>query len=397
VIEAWVASPGHGEWARATLDTLLLEDPKRVREVVQHAASEFPQRIDIQRGAATVEWRLGDKASALRLLGAADHGSSGAVRWSFAEELLERGSPRDSAGAIEVLLDIAGDHDRDPGYRLNAARRAWETGGDGVENARLVAHALEDIPVARWGQGLAIGVIRALREGGATDESRRLLRSLGEQAQAIPEIAVERALNDLRDGPPERALGPLRELAPRSHEATFRYAEALFFAGQPDSARVWYEAASRDPSSSFTGAALERLYLIEDGEPKGSLDSYGRLAYARWRGDSRRALALADSLYRSLPRSSLWAEVAVELSALEEETGDGKAALEPLLALAQSLPDDRLAPIARQRAGDVYRLWYHDEAKALEQYEECLARYPKAWNAPEVRRWVETLRRERRF
>ncbi len=41
-----------------------------------------------------------------------------------------------------------------------------------------------------------------------------------------------------------------------------------------------------------------------------------------------------------------------------------------------------------------------DEAlrsQALEQYEECLARYPKAWNAPEVRRQVEALRREHRF
>ena len=38
-----------------------------------------------------------------------------------------------------------------------------------------------------------------------------------------------------------------------------------------------------------------------------------------------------------------------------------------------------------------------DDARALAQYEECLARYPKAWNAPEVRRAVETLRRERRF
>ena len=53
--------------------------------------------------------------------------------------------------------------------------------------------------------------------------------------------------------------------------------------------------------------------------------------------------------------------------------------------------------MARQKAGDVYRVWLHDDAKALEQYEECLSRYPKAWNAPEVRRWAETLRRERRF
>jgi hypothetical protein len=68
-----------------------------------------------------------------------------------------------------------------------------------------------------------------------------------------------------------------------------------------------------------------------------------------------------------------------------------------LLALAEGLPNDRLAPLARQRAGDVYRNAYHDDAKALAQYEECLARYPKAWNAPEVRRRVEALKRDRRF
>jgi hypothetical protein len=82
---------------------------------------------------------------------------------------------------------------------------------------------------------------------------------------------------------------------------------------------------------------------------------------------------------------------------LEEALGDGKAALPPLLAVAEQLPEDRLAPLARQRAGDIYRIWYKDDAKALAQYEECLARYPKAWNTPEVRRWVEILRRDRGF
>jgi len=106
---------------------------------------------------------------------------------------------------------------------------------------------------------------------------------------------------------------------------------------------------------------------------------------------------LADSLYRTLARGPLWAQAALALAALREAGGDGKGAIEPLLALAEGLPDDRLAPVARQRAGDVYRLWYHDDGRALAQYEECLARYPKAWNAPEVRRLAETLRRERRF
>ena len=87
----------------------------------------------------------------------------------------------------------------------------------------------------------------------------------------------------------------------------------------------------------------------------------------------------------------------IELASLREETGDGRGALEPLMAVAEKTPEDRLAPLARQRAGDVYRVWYKDDAKAMAQYEECLARYPRAWNAPEVRRMVETMRRERRF
>jgi tetratricopeptide (TPR) repeat protein len=333
----------------------------------------------------------------MRLLALADTGARGSVRWSFAEELLQHAAPRDSAGAIEVLLDLAADRERDAGFRVKAARRAWETGGIGAQNAGRVATALEDVPVGRWDQSLAIGVIRALRQGGATDESRRLLHSLGDQAQAIPEVAVEKALNDLRDGPPERAIPALRGLATSSEEAAFHYADACFFAGQPDSALAWYEMASRNPASPVTAPALERLYLIEDGEPKASLGAYGRLAYERWRNDTRKALSLADSLYRTLPRATLWAQVAIDLAALRETGGDGKTALEPLLALAESLPDSRLAPIARQRAGDVYRIWYQDEAKALEQYEECLARYPKAWNAPEVRRQMEALRREHRL
>ena len=400
VLEAWVASPFYMEWAAALMDTLAPADPKAAREAMRRAATANPMRPDLVRAAARLEWRAGDTASAMRLLDAADQAYKGApMRWSFAEELLSQSSAADSSGAIEVLLDLAGDHDRDLSYRVVAARRAWETmgrRGGSAEGAPRVARAMQDVPVAKWGGTLGIEVVRGLRQGGATAEARRLLVALGDQSQAVPEVAIERALNDLRDGPPERALEALARLAESSDEAAFRYAEALFFSGQPDSALAWYKA-SDDPASPYTGAALERTFLIEDANPKSALGLFGRLAYEQWRGETRRALALADSLYRTLPHASLWAQAAITLAALREATGDGKSALEPLLALADGLPDDRLAPQARQKAGDVYRVWLRDDAKALAQYEECLARYPKSWNAPEVRRWVETMRRERRF
>jgi hypothetical protein len=189
----------------------------------------------------------------------------------------------------------------------------------------------------------------------------------------------------------------LEKAAIGSPEGVFRYAEALFFAGMPDSAMAIYQLVSHDPRSAHTAPALERLFLIEDADPREALPALGRMAYETWRGERRRAAALAESLYRELPRGPLWAYAALELAAQRDHQGDGPGALEPLLAVADSLPGDRLAPVARQRAGDVCRLRLKDDARALAQYEECLARDPKAWNAPEVRRAVETLRRERRF
>jgi hypothetical protein len=85
------------------------------------------------------------------------------------------------------------------------------------------------------------------------------------------------------------------------------------------------------------------------------------------------------------------------LSACRVTGGDARGALDPLLAVADSLPNDRLAPLARQRAGDLCRDALHDPARAIEQYEACLTRYPGAWNAPVVRRSLEALRRERRL
>jgi TolA-binding protein len=103
-----------------------------------------------------------------------------------------------------------------------------------------------------------------------------------------------------------------------------------------------------------------------------------------------------DSLCRALPRGPLWAEAALALAGQRAAAGDLAAALEPLLAVADSMPDGRLAAVARDRAGDLY-VRLKDDSRAAAQYEECLSRYPKSWNAPEVRRKLEALRRDRRF
>jgi len=401
VVEVWVTAPAEADWAEATLSRLDDMEPKAGREVLRKAVATRPTRVDLAIGAARLEWRRDDLATALRLLTEADAaGPSTPVRWSFAQELLFAGSPRDTTGAIEALISLAGDPARDPAYRLPAARRAWqvyERRGTQKEGVLRVSRALADLPPHTWSPDLLVGIVRSLRESGQTAEVRALLERLGDRRSQFPELALEGALNELREGPPARALAALEKAAIGSPEGVFRYAEALFYAGMPDSAMALFQLVSRDPKSPYTAPALERLFLIEDAQPRTALPALGQMAYESWRGDTKRAAALAESLYRSLPRGPLWATAALQLASYRDGEGNAIAALEPLLAVADSLPGDRLAPVARQRAGDLYRLKLKDDAKALAQYEECLARYPKAWNAPEVRRVVETFRRERRF
>ena len=397
-LEVWLAAPSEAVWANIAVVRLLPLDPRGVREAVRRVAERTPERPDLARGLALLEWRFGDMPAALKALAAERPGTGPSLRLNFADDLVGKATTRDSTGAIEVLLDLAASGGQDPALRQSAARRAWEifvARRAETEGAPRVFKALADLPPDRWTSALRVGVARGLRQAGLTAEARALLGVRGQEAGAQPELALERALADLRDGPPERALSGLRATAESSLEAKFRYAEGLFFAGECDSALAWYQRVATDPNGPFTGAALERIFLIEEGKPREALPAFGRIAYREWRGDPKGAMALADSLYRTLPRGPMWAQAALVLATHLVDAADPRGALQPLLAVADSLPEDRLAPVARQRAGDIYLVQLKDEAKALAQYEECLARYPRAWNAPEVRRKVESLRKRR--
>ncbi len=399
-LESWIAAPLDAGWAQETVVRLAPADARGVRELMRRAADARPGRTDLIRACAMLDWRAGDLATALSTLEHAER--PGPVRppllWSFARQLTATGAARDSGAAAAALTALAGGGRFDAVWRLTAAQEAWAlqcARGAGDEAAPALARALHGVPVARWPADFLVAIARGLREAGHTDEARALLRSGAAPPAALPQLDLEEALADLRDGPPERALPRLAALAGTMPEGLWHYAEALFFAGRSDSALGLYQRIAALPQAPFRGAALERTYLIEDAEPRAALAVFGRIAYEEWRDDRRHALALTDSLVRSMPRGALWAQASLLLASQLEAAGDARAALGPLLAVADSLPDDRLAPLARQRAGDLYRSRLGDERAALVQYEECLARYPRAWNAPEVRRVAERLRRGR--
>jgi tetratricopeptide (TPR) repeat protein len=399
-LEAWVAARTEGEWAGPAVVRHAARDPRATRELLARAVTAAGGREDLVRAQALTLVRLGDAGGGVRALAAHDRGQSRTpLRLRFAEDALQSGLAPDSLAAREAFLSVAGDEALDPTVRATVARRLWWLVQDtplAGETAARLQRALATLPPERWGGELLVAVARVLRESGRGAEARALLARVPALEARLPELALERLLADLREGPPTRALAGLDSLAAVWPDARFMRAEARFFAGRADSALAAYRPIAEDAAHPLAGAALERVYLIEERPGEPALAVLGRIAWERWRGEPVRARALADSLVRSLPlRSAYHATAALELGTLQAATADLRAALITFTTLADSLPDDRLAPVARQRAGDTH-LALGDAARALATYEAMLVRYPRAWNAPEVRRRVEQLRRERR-
>lgn len=401
VVETWAASPAEGPWASPRLLQFSPVEPRAVVEALHGALLRLPNRGDLALTLALLQGRTGAPAEAARVLAAADRPAlRPSLRQRFADEVLQSGVSADSAAAVEALISLAADRPFDPSQRLNAARGAFAVthARAGVPGeAGRVAAGLADIAPERWGQELLLSVAKELREAGRTGEANALLTRAGALAHHVPELALEQQLSILRDGPPGRVIPALDSLARAWPGAAFMLAEAEFFAGRLDSALVHYQRIALDVQSPNALAALERTYLLEEQPGAPATRALGAIAYERWRGAPARALALADSLHRALGLGSpLFAPAALAAAEIREEAGDHAAALLPLLLVADSLAGDRLAPLARARAGETY-LKMGDPRRALVQFEECLARYPRAWNAPEVRRRVEQLRKERRL
>jgi hypothetical protein len=398
---AWAANSVDGPWASAIFYRMAALDPRNAVTLLEGAATPRPWRSDLSLGLAHMHALTGRATEALRVLVDAEKRSGrNGLRVVFGEESLLSGRAADTTAALTVLVHLAGDDARRPDERLVSGRRAWQAAqasGREAEWAPRLAAALRQVPGERWGPEFLLSLVRSLQRSGHVPEARALLAANPGLEDRIPELALERALGAVRESDLARALPVLDSLAKAWPAARFMLAEAQFFAGEMDSAHANYALVAERPEDPDASLALDRLYLLEEAPSSPLRTLLGRLAYERWRGARTTAMKLADSLWRAqAPHGEYAARAGLELAALKVETGDARGALVPLLVIADSLADDRLAPLARQRAGDAYAT-LGDEKNALAQYEECLARYPRAWNSAEVRRRVERLRKDKRL
>ena len=254
VLEAWAASPTVTGWAQETLLRLAAATPGEARERMRRVARARPGRPDLALAAALLDARAGDLRGALAGLAAAErpagHASS---RWGFAQELLELGAPGDSAAAIAALTALAGDARFAAAQRLAAGQRAWElqlARGQRAEAAPALAQTLRDVPSPDWPPPFLAELARALREAGRTDEARALL------GPGEPSHDPRRELDSRRRSPTCATARPRARCrgspaVQGGFAGAWHQAEALFFAGETDSAMACYQRIVAGPSSPF--------------------------------------------------------------------------------------------------------------------------------------------------
>ncbi len=302
------------------------------------------------------------------------------------------GRPTPLPSASKATPPAPSDPARAERDRLRALEGVWRGLPSGPESVRRgldLADRLE-----RVGEDeAALRVARdaatmAGRTPGVADDpevAARLTLSAGEEALRSGDLAAAtRAYDAVRGGQGPDAL---RE------EADFQACEARFFAGDFDSAGAGYDAFARAyPGSPHANDALERAYLIESGGPGApGLAAFADASRLARIGRADEALARASEAEMASVGGPAWSHAGLLVAGLLETKGRLAEAATKARAVAETVPDDRLAPTARRRAGDLL-LAGGDRAGALTQYEELLDRYPRSWLAPETRRRVQALR-----
>ena len=454
-LDAWEKSPEQGAWARVRLEQWRLGQPEALAKDYARLADRHPSRVDLALEAARVEALAGRVRSAVDRVRRAEAKPDssvppGSLLWQLSLSLRARGDLAERA-ADSALVALARNEAYDAGLRERALNRLFEDrqqadafppGGEWVEGsiaflrppeetrpgeapapaapridpevqARARLRALEEV----W-RGLPPGpdqvrrgleLAERLKEAGEGEASRRVSRDAAGLAarepgsQGDPEVSgrllLERGRALLLSGDLAGAARAFGSVAASDaserlrEEAAFEACEAQFFAGAFDSAAQGYDAFARAwPGSEHANDALERVYLIEGaGTPPPGLAEFAAASLSARAGKVDEALSRAQVAEQRAEGGPAWSHAGLLVASLLETQGQLAAAAGKAKAVAEGKPDDRLAPTARRKAGDLL-LAAGDPQGALGQYEELLVRYPRSWLAPETRRRVQELR-----
>ena len=426
MVEACDHRPTESQHLRSTLvdwasDAKL--GPRIAREVGRRS-DKVPSRVPLAMLATELEALAGLWEKVWPRLQAAEQhaveGRRGELVRALGHRLSVRPGIPDGSDA-PVWLELArGPYDptlRIEGMQLLLRQGRGEKSADHVRADHLPPQEVFDVwqalPAGDPRLQLGFDLTAYYRERGEWDLANQVgqdLRQSDLSEGMLARVEYEQGLSALRGGNLEEAQTRLESA--RQHAAaddvrapaTFALAEARFYAADFEQAFELYdEFANRYFRDKNTNDALERIYLLESGSPLGGgvqrapgLEALARGLYAENRSLWEVAADLArdaeaEARLAEQVESPVRAHAILLLSRAEEMRGFPEAALAAALQMAESLPEARLAPVGRKRAGDLYM----DQGQldeALYQYEELVSRYPDSWLAPEVRRLITELR-----
>ena len=194
-------------WAFSTIARLAVGEPKGVRDAMHRVAASYPDRVDLQRGAIRLDWKMGDDRGAMRAARhrSAQHHAAAPV------DVRRRAAARPVEPRLERRRRIVAEHvrrratTRRTGCSPPAARGTSSASPGRRPGAGALYDALR-ISRARAGTGTCSSrIARGAARSGRTADARALLETDGLQGAQQTQVTLERALADLRDGPPARA------------------------------------------------------------------------------------------------------------------------------------------------------------------------------------------------
>jgi tetratricopeptide (TPR) repeat protein len=174
----------------------------------------------------------------------------------------------------------------------------------------------------------------------------------------------------------------------------FALAEVDYFAGAFDSSLTRLGRLTSNTNLDLANDALQLQYFIQENKASGSnaLTEFAQMDLLVRQRKNSEALAGFKEIARKYTTALLVDDTMMriaEIQLLQRQTNEALATFQKLVSEA---PTSILRDRAQLRIGEVYQNVMRDGAKAIEAYEQLLAKFPSSMYAEEARKRIRLLR-----
>jgi len=292
------------------------------------------------------------------------------------------------------------------GGRVSVRRPAWpvsETQPSFGAAVGLFDAVARDFPRSEFAARalFRIGVIRSERlfdlDGAlrAFEEVRTMLPAHPVAADATLEIAgVHTLRNNLDQARLEYTSLAASNRQEVRDQARFRTAEIAYYEGRFDTAKATLGSLALNLQTDLANDALQLLYFVEENmatSPEG-LREFARTDLLVRQRKYSEAMERLLRLTTDFPRALLIDDAYMKMAELQVLMGKPAAAVANLATIINEMAFSILRDRALMRTGEIYERELMNPTKALEIYEQLLARFPNSLHAEEARRRIRSLR-----